>query len=63
MDVSALLPDSTALRLEEVTVSHGVARLVGSSIRRNGVALHAVNLAPEFTVITNANYRTFLGKA
>jgi hypothetical protein len=26
-------------------------------------ALHAVNLEPEFTVITNANYRTFLGKA
>ncbi|MEY4178861.1 MAG: hypothetical protein RLY70_2435, partial [Planctomycetota bacterium] len=25
MDVSALLPDSTALRLEEVTVSQGVA--------------------------------------
>ena len=37
MDVSALLPDSTALRLEEVTVSQGVARLVVSSTRRNGV--------------------------
>ena len=37
MDVSALLPDSTALRLEEVTVSQGVARLVVSSTRRTGV--------------------------
>jgi hypothetical protein len=26
-------------------------------------AHHAVNLVPEFTVITNANYGTFLGKA
>jgi hypothetical protein len=37
MDVSALLPDSTALRLDEITVNQGVARLVVSSTRRNGV--------------------------
>jgi transposase len=37
MDFSALIPDSTALRLEEVTVSQGVTRLVVSSNRRNGV--------------------------
>jgi hypothetical protein len=38
MDViSALLPDSTALRLEKVSISQGIARLVVSSTRPAGV--------------------------